>query len=130
MNLPLTILTTLTLAALSARAELSVKVSAPTRAGDAALVKLSIKNTGTNSVQSARAAVFLTNADGKVVGRKVDWVIGGAKDKPGLPADSAATWNFVVPTDQPFTGAKILFTRIVLDNGQTLPAGHGYTIEK
>src|SRR5262245_9871145 len=129
MNLPLTLfLATLTVA--TTRAELSIRLSEPTRAGNTAFVKLSMKNTGTNSVQSARAAVFLMNADGKVVGRKVDWVIGGSKEKPGLAADSNATWNFVVPTDQPFTSAKLLFTRIVLDNGQVLPAGQGYTIEK
>ena len=126
MKLPLLLfLVSLTLA----RADLSVKMDASRNNGSSAVVKLSMKNSGTNSVQSARAAVFLINADGKVVGRKVDWVIGGAKEKPGLPANTDTTFNLVVPTDQPFATAKLLFTRIVLDDGRVLPAGQGYKIE-
>jgi hypothetical protein len=113
-----------------AHAELSVKVDEPAPAGTHSIVKLTMKNNGTNSVQSARAAVFLMDADGKVVGQKAEWVIGGTKDKPALAADASTVFNLLVPTDKPVKSSKLIFTRIVLTDGQVLPAGQGYTIEK
>jgi hypothetical protein len=113
-----------------AHAELSVKVDEPTAVGTKAIVKLTMRNTGTNLVQSARAAVFLMDANGKVVGQKAEWVIGGTKDKPGLAADGSTVYHLLVPADKPFKTSKLIFTRIVLGDGQVIPAGQGYTLEK
>ena len=68
-----------------------------------------------NNIQSVRAAVFLLNDQGKVVGQSTSWIIGGSKDKP---SNAKTTYNFVVPTDKPFTKAKLMVERIVLENGK------------
>ena len=46
------------------------------------------------------------------------WIIGGAKDRPALPASDKVTFNFVVTTDKPFTKAKLVVTRITLEDGK------------
>src|SRR6266850_1530926 len=99
-------------------AALSVKVDQPTAAGTRAIVKLTMKNNWTNAVQSARAAVFVFDDAGKVVGQKAEWVIGGTRAKSGLAADATATFNVVVAVDKPFTRAQVTFMRIILENGQ------------
>ncbi|SRR6266404_1222066 len=112
------------------QASLSVKVDEPTPAGSKAIVKLTMKNSWTNAVQSARAAVFLFDDAGKVVGQKAEWVIGGTREKPGLAADATAIFNVVVAVDKPFKRAQVTFTRIILEGGQVIDAGQGYDIEK
>ena len=93
-------------------------------------MKLTMKNNWTNAVQYARAAVFVFDDAGKVVGQKAEWVIGGTRARPGLTADGTATFNVVVGVDKPFKSAKVTFTRIVLESGQVIDAGQGYEIEK
>jgi len=114
----------------STQAALSVKVDEPTPAGSKAIVKLTMKNNWTNAVQSARAAVFVFDDAGKVVGQKAEWVIGGTRAQPGLAADATATFNVVVGVDKPFKSAQVTFMRIILENGQIIDAGQGYAIEK
>jgi hypothetical protein len=52
----------------SARADLTVKVSDPKRTGDKVVIKLEMKNTFAEKIESARAVVFLLDEQGKVVG--------------------------------------------------------------
>ena len=101
-----------------ASAELVVKVDEPKRVGQKAVIKLTMKNTFTEKVESARAQVFLIDENGKVVGQAVRWVIGGTKDKPALAPNAETTFNFVVPTDKPFTTNKVSFTRLILEGGK------------
>jgi len=92
-------------------------------------VKLSMRNTYTNGVQSARAAVFLLDEKGKIVGQRAEWVIGGTKDKPVLAPESSTTFYLVVPSEKPFKKAKLTFVRIILEDGRVIEAGKGYKIE-
>jgi hypothetical protein len=117
------------LAAATARASLTVRVDEPKFTGSKAIVKLTMHNTYTNAVESARAVVFVMNDKGKVTGQRVEWVIGGTKDKPGLAPNATAEYNMVVDTDKAVTKAKVTFTRIILNDGRVIDAGQGFKIE-
>ena len=99
-------------------AALVVHVCPPKSTGSKAIVKLDLENTYTNQIQSVRAAVFLLNDEGKVVGQSTSWIIGGGKNKPALPANAKTTYNFIVPTGKPFTKAKLMVERVLLENGK------------
>ena len=100
-----------------AEATLSVKVNEPKKAGDKAVIKLTLKNTFAEKIESARAVIFLINDEGKVVGQATRWVIGGSKDKPALEPGKEITFNFVVSAEKPFTKTKLTFSRIILQGG-------------
>jgi hypothetical protein len=111
--------------ALAAHAQLEVKVDEPKRVGQKAVVKLTMKNTFKEKVESARAALFLMDDEGKVVGQSTQWVVGGSLqtatgDRPVLAPDGETTFNFVVPTDKPFTKTKVTFNRLVLERGKSV----------
>jgi hypothetical protein len=106
------------LGTLALPAELIVKVDEPKTTGNKTVIKLTFKNTFKERVESARATVFLLDDQGKVVGQAVQWVIGGTKDNPPLAPDAAATYNFVIAPDRPFTKTKVTLNRIVLEGGK------------
>ncbi len=102
----------------SARADLKVQVAPPKTTRTKAVIKLDLQNTyTTNQITAVRAAVFLLDSENKVVGRSTSWVIGGGKDKPALAPGASTSYNFLVPTDKPFTKTQLLVERIVLENG-------------
>jgi hypothetical protein len=112
-----------------ARATLAVQIDEPQWTGSKAFVKISMRNTGTNAVQSARAVLFLFDEKGKVVGHRAEWVIGGTRDKPGLAPEGTAKFHFAILTKEPVKKTKLTFTRIILDDGRIIEAGKGYTFE-
>jgi hypothetical protein len=95
-----------------------VKVDAPKQIGRKVLIKLTMKNTFQEKVESARAQVFLLDDQSKVVGQAARWVIAGTKDKLGLFARAETTFNFVIQTDKPFTKSKVSFSRVLLEGGK------------
>ena len=109
-----------------AQATLAVQVDEPDWTGSKALVKVSMRNTGSNTVQSARAVMFLFDDKGKVLGHRAEWVIGGTKEKPRLAPEGTAKFYFVITTDKPVKKTKLTFTRIILDDGRIIEAGKGY----
>ena len=125
----LIVLVALMLSPAVAQATLAVQVEEPNWTGSQAFVRISMRNTGTNSVQSARAVMFLFDDQGKVLGQRAAWVIGGTKEKPGLAPAATARHFFVIPTDKAVKKTKVTFTRIILDNGRILDAGKGYQFE-
>ena len=58
------------------------------------------------------------------------WVIGGAKEKPALAPDAKTTFNFVVPTDKPFTKTKVTFNRVVLEGGKSVDVRQSVEIQQ
>jgi hypothetical protein len=80
-------------------------------------------------IDSARAVMFLLDDQGKVVGQATRWVIGGTKDKPPLAPDAKTTYNFVVPTDKPFTKTKVSFNRVILEGGKTVDLSKDVSME-
>src|SRR5438034_9204524 len=114
----------------AAHANLVVKFGEPKTTGSKAVIKLEMKNTFTEKIESARAVVFLFDDQGKVVVQMTRWVIGGTKDKPALAPDAKTTFNFVVPTDKAFTKTKASFSRVVLEGGKSLDANKSVEIQQ
>jgi len=112
-----------------AQAKLSVQVDKAKQIGEKAVVKLTLKNTFPEKIESARATVFLLNDDDKVVGQSAQWVIGGTKDKPALAPKASTTYNFVIKTDKPFTKTKLIFNRIILEGGKQVDPTKNVEIE-
>jgi hypothetical protein len=114
------------LSPLLASAQLAVSVSPPKITGTKALIKLEIKNTLSEAVQSARASVFLLDAQNQIIGQATKWVIGGTQDKPALAPEHQTTYNFVVQATRPFPAtnltAQVSFSRVVLAGGKLADA--------
>jgi hypothetical protein len=123
-------LSALLLSAGAAQAALAVKVDKPKQVGKKAVIKLTMKNTFTEKIESARAQIFLLDDNGKVVGQAVRWVIGGTKDKPALAPDAETTFNFVVETEKPFSTNQVSFTRLILEGGKIVDVSQNVQIQK
>ncbi|MBI1178443.1 hypothetical protein GC207_13495 [bacterium] len=108
----------------AANAQLAVNVSSVKAVGQKAAVPMEFKNTFTEKIESARAVVFLSDAEGKVVGQSTRWIIGGKKSRPPMKPNSTNTFNFVVSltTPHPSTNLKatVKVTRLVLEHGRTV----------
>jgi len=92
--------------------------------GQKVIVPLALKNDFTETIASARAAVFVSDDQGKVVGQATRWVIGGAPGKPGLDPKATNAFHFVVTSSKPLEStnltAKVVFTRLVLEGGKSV----------
>jgi hypothetical protein len=112
----------LLVAAATAHAQLAVTVSPPRFSGNKVVVKLELKNKLSERVESARAACFLLDQQGKIVAQSARWVIGGAQNKLSLASGATNTFHFVIDSDKPFTTtnltAKVSFSRVVLKGGK------------
>lgn len=106
--------------------QLVVIASPPQVTGEKAIVKLAMKNGLAKEIESARAAIFLLDEQGKMVSQASKWVIAGASstatgNKSGLSAGATDSFYFVITTSKPFTStnltAKVAFNRIVLNGG-------------
>ncbi len=128
MKVLLTLSPILVLIIANASAKLVVQVDEPQRVSEKAVVKLTLKNTFKEKIESARATVFLLN-DQKVVAQATQWVIGGGKDKGPLLPDKTTTYNFVINTDKPFTTNRVVFTRIILEGGKQVDPTKSVEIE-
>jgi hypothetical protein len=113
---------------LTSHASLSVK--ADEQLSSDTKIRLVMVNTYTNTIQSARVALFFVDEKGSVVGQDTRWVIGGTKDRPPLPSQGTATYFVTIPTDKPFQKVDVIVTRIVLEGGQIIDAGNGFKLEK
>jgi len=103
------------------QAQLVVTTSPVKTEGNKAVVKLSFKNDLTNTVESARASVFLLNGE-SVVGQGTRWVIGGTEDKPSLAPGATNSFFFVITSAKAFPNAhlsvKVTMNRVVLEGGR------------
>ena len=99
-------------------AALAVKMSEPKTYGQKTIVKMEVRNTFTNTIESARAVLFLLDDDGKVVGQETRWIIGGTKDRPPLMPNSKTSFNFVIEFKKPFSKTKVTVTRMVFEGGK------------
>jgi hypothetical protein len=108
---------------LLANAQLTVTVLSPKVTGQKAVVPLALKNGLAEKVESARAAVFLLDEQGKMVAHGTRWVIGAGPDQSGLAPGATNAFNFVIATDKPFPTtnltAKLTFSRVVLEAGKS-----------
>jgi hypothetical protein len=134
MNLKnlLSMLSVLVLSVFAGQAQLIVTVSPPKIAAQKAVVQLKLKNNLTNKVESARAACFLLDNQGEMVGQSTKWVIG--QKKVGLEPKGEMIFNFVITSPRPFAStnltAKVSFTRLVLGDGKLGDPNKEVTIEQ
>src|SRR5205823_7436525 len=98
--------------------EKTMKLSKTRTYSQKTIVKIDMRNTFTNRIESARVVVFLLDDNGKVVGQETRWIIGGTKERPALAPDAKMTFNFVVQANKPFTKTKVTVTRLVLEGGK------------
>jgi len=114
-------------------AGLEVTVATPQISGQKAIVKLGLRNTFTERIESARAVVFLLDEQGKMIGQSTKWVIGGSKGKPGLAVGATNIFHFVIVTEKPLAKtnvtAKITFSRVVLEGGKLADAARDVQIQ-
>jgi hypothetical protein len=112
----------LALAVQVGQAQFAVAVSPPKVTGSKAVVRLAMKNGLGEKVESARAAVFLLDAQGKMVGQSTKWVIGGSRGQPPLAPGATNVFNFVMTAPRPFPStnltARVQFSRVVLEGGK------------
>src|SRR6266498_1992892 len=92
---------------LLASAELAVTQSPVKVAGQKAIEPLALKNNFGEKIESARAAVFLLDEQGKMIGQATRWVIGGSQDKPGLATGATNAFHFVITSDRPFATTNL-----------------------
>ena len=100
------------------QAALTVKVGEPKTYGQKTIIKMELQNSFTNNIDSVRAAVFLLDDNGKMVGQETRWIVGGTKERSALLPDAKTTFNFVLQSNKPFAKTKVTVTRIVLDGGR------------
>lgn len=105
-----------------ASAQLVVSVPPVKVTGQKAVVKLALKNELPEPIESARAVVFLLDAQGKMVAQTAQWIIGGGtKDRPPLGPQKESTYN-VVLTAEKLTStnltAKVQINRLLLKDGK------------
>lgn len=119
---PIFFLCTLLLCPPGATAQLAVTVSPVITTGQKAVVPLSLHNGFTERIASARAACFILDEQGKMLGQATRWVIGGSGDKTRLAPGATNAFHFVVAANRPFTTtnltAKVTFSRVVLEGGK------------
>ncbi|MDX2109328.1 MAG: hypothetical protein SFY80_03710 [Verrucomicrobiota bacterium] len=103
-----------------ASADVACKIDSITTAGNKAMVTVKIRNNFEQSIKDARIWVFLVDAEGKVAGNKAEWIIGGKPDQQNsLAAKAENDYPVVITTKQPFTHAKIVFSKIIMENGSS-----------
>ena len=76
-----------------AHASLFLKLAEPKTYGQKTIVKMELQNTFTNSIESVRAAVFLLDDKGKIVGQETRWIVGGTKERLALAPDKKVTFH-------------------------------------
>lgn len=101
-----------------AHAQLAVTVSPVKVIGQKAVVPLAMKNGLSQTVESARAVVFLLDEQGRAQCPPVTrWVISG-----GLAPGATNVFHFVITGEKPFGStnltAKVDFSRVVLEGGR------------
>jgi len=114
-------------------AQLALTISPPKVASNKAVVKLGLTNNLPEKIESARAVVFLLDDQGRMVGQKTDWIVGGTKDSPSLEPGKGTDFNFVVTTIHPLTATnlttRVTVTRILLEDGKVADVNKDVTIQ-
>jgi hypothetical protein len=105
-------------------AQLEVSVSQPKITGSKSVIKLEMKNTFTEPIQSAQATVFLSDGNNQHFGQATKWVIGNGKKLPVLAGGAETTFNFVIPLtktmDVTNLQAQVTFNRLVIGDGKVV----------
>lgn len=114
-----------------AHGQLTVTVSPVKVTGQKAIVSLAMKNNLAEKIESARAAVFLLDEQGKMIGQATKWVIGGSHTN-GLAAGATNGFHFVITSAKTITTtnltATLSFSRVVLEGGKLIDVSKAVTV--
>jgi hypothetical protein len=103
-------------------AQLGANISTAEVTGQKAVIPLVLSNGLPAKVESARAAVFLLDQQGRMVAQGTRWIVGGEPGRTGLAPGGTNVFHFVVTADAPFATTnltpKVTFTRVVLAGGR------------
>ena len=118
--------------ALCANAHIEFRLTETEQVGQKALIKLELNNTYGQALKGARVWVFLMDQDGRVVGEKAQWIVGGNNatktDSQNSTLESGKRNEYAVAVntlraqkedEEPFT-AKVTFSRLILNDGTLL----------
>lgn len=115
-------------------AQLAVTVLPPRITAQKVVVPLAMRNGFSEKVESARAAVFLLDEQGKMVANASRWVIGGDKAASSLAPGATNTFNLVLAAGKPIAStnltAKVTFSRVVLEGGKLADANRDVQIHR
>ena len=111
------------------RGDLLIRAEKPLISGQKAAIKLELKNTFSEKIESVRASVFLFDEQGKMVGQTTRWIIGGTKDKTALAPGAKTNYDFVVSFIKPFSTTKLIVNRIVLEGRKLADVTREVTVE-
>jgi hypothetical protein len=114
----------------TAHAVLVVKVDEPKRTGQKTVIKLTMKNTFKEKIESARAQLFLADEQNKAGAPEARWVIGGTKDRPALAPGATTTYHFVVTSDKEIKVNSVIFTKLILEGGKEVDPRTAVEFEK
>jgi hypothetical protein len=118
------------LSAFSASAALVVKLEPPKRTGQKTVIKVTMKNTFKERIESARARLFVTNSESRTLSPETRWVIGGGTDRPALAPGATTTYHFVVTSDKDVKVNSVLFLKLVLEGGKEVDPKTAVEYEK
>lgn len=114
--------------------QLAVTVLPAKVTGQKAIVPLVMKNNFGEKIESARAALFLMDDSGKLVGQSSKWVIGGGTNISSLASGGTNSFYFVIQSSRPFTAtnltSKVTFSRVVLEGGKMIDVKQGVEIHE
>lgn len=115
-------------------AQLIVSVPPVKVTGQKAVVRLGLKNELAETIESARAVVFLLDAQGKMVAQTAQWIIGGGtKDRPPLDPKKESTYNIVLTTSNLTSTnltAKVQINRLLLKDGKTADLNQSVRVQE
>jgi len=122
MKLRIIISTLFLVFAATVQAQLAVAVSPARVSNQKVIVPLALTNSFAEKIESARAVVFLMDEQGRMVGQRTDWIIGGTKDRPALESGKGTDFNFVVTAIRPLASTnvttRVTVSRILLEGGK------------
>ncbi len=102
-----------------AQARLAAELENTRQVGQKCVLRFKFKNMFPQKVKSARAQLCLVDAQGKTLARTTRWVIGGPLGQPPLAPDQSAVYHFVLEPSGPCSAARLVFSRIVLEGGES-----------
>jgi|GEM_PF-5025908 len=97
--------------------KISLKLIAPESGEPQGLVRIRLGNGFDQAIKSARIWVFLSDKDGRVIGKKAQWVIGEAGSVKTLPSLETKEFKMLLKTTTPYHKAKATFSSLTLKDG-------------
>ena len=117
---------------LCANAQVEIRLTETKQVGQKALVKMELNNGYSQALKGARVSVFMMDEEGKVVGQKAQWIVGGddatKTDSQNSALESGKKNEYAVAVntlrgqtedEEPFK-ARITFSRLILNDGTLL----------